>query len=183
MALDAEEARLIRETLDDFKVGMRLRGEINLRVARRVTLILRLGMVSVALFSLVMLFMLSAFSGQVKEMRGALMTMNNQFSSISQDMARIRNILVVMEGRVAEIDTLASHTSAIAGSMLSVDRSMGLITDDVAALRQEVDGITAQVQQMQGEFRGLEPTVHGIGRDVHRMGGPMRLFNDLNPFR
>ncbi|HEY9163267.1 MAG TPA: hypothetical protein VIN57_01560, partial [Magnetovibrio sp.] len=58
----------VRQAIADFKRAMELRGELNLRVGRRVTAILRTGMLSFAVVTIIMVGMLIAFTSRVTDM-------------------------------------------------------------------------------------------------------------------
>jgi len=90
MQITEDQEKLIRRATEDFIKAMDIRSATNVRVARRVTAILRIGMVSFGAVSLILLLMLYAFTSKMDEMIVALDTMNRQFSSMSGDMTLIR---------------------------------------------------------------------------------------------
>ena len=58
MDITENEAAQMRQAVVDFKKAMELRSELNLRVARRVTSILRVGMFSFAVVTVLLVVML-----------------------------------------------------------------------------------------------------------------------------
>ena len=97
MEITAEQKEQILRATDEFRKAMEIRGAMNIRVAKRVTSILRISMVSFGLVTLVLLIMLFAFTSKMDEMIVALNTMNGQFSSISKDMTKMRASVSSME--------------------------------------------------------------------------------------
>ncbi|MBG7609224.1 MAG: hypothetical protein IZT55_00005 [Anaerolineae bacterium] len=182
MEITTGQEESIRQAAEDFRKAMGIRSSMNLRVAKRVTFILRISMVSFGLVSLMLLIMLYAFTSKMDEMILALDTMNGQFSSMSKDMTTMRTTLYRMENNISYVSAITQVTRDISGTVgamkIEVDGMKGII----ASLNYEVYGITDQVNNMTGQMRLLDPAVQYIGRDVNRMSGPMRLFNDFNPF-
>jgi len=182
MEITEEHEKRIRQAIEDFSVAMEIRSSTSVRVAKRVTAILRIGMVSFGVVTLILLLMLYAFTSKMDEMIVALNTMNMQFSSMSADMTKMRTTLYSMERDISYVPVITLATRDIRGTVgemrVEVDRMNGTIAD----LNQEVYGITNQVNSMTWQISSLDPAVQYISRDVNRMSGPMRAFNIFNPF-
>ena len=181
MEISTEQEERIRQATEDFSKAMDIRSATNVRVARRVTAILRIGMVSFGVVTLILLLMLYAFTSKMDEMIVALNTMNQQFSSMSEDMSMMTTTLYGMERNISYVPAITLATKdirSIVGKMrVEVDGMKGTI----ANLNHGVYEITNQVSNMTSQISSLDPAVQHIGRDVNRMSGPMRLFNNLNP--
>jgi uncharacterized protein YoxC len=108
--------------------------------------------------------------------------MNRQFFSMSGDMATMRSTLHGMEQNIAHVPVITDATMGIRGSVSSMRTDVTAMNGTIASLNREVHGITSQVHGMNREFRSIDPAIQYMGRDVYRMSGPMRMFNDLNPF-
>ena len=87
-----------------------------------------------------------------------------------------------MEHNISFVPAIAQITKNISGTVntmrIEVDGMQAVIT----SLDKEVYGITDQVNNITGQMQLLDPAVQHIGRDVNRMSGPMRMFNNFNPF-
>ena len=83
----------VRQAITDFRRGMEIRSSLNLRVAKRVTLMLRTGIVSMGLITIILLVMLIAFNNKLVEMSNVLDTMNQKFSSMSKDMGQMQTVI------------------------------------------------------------------------------------------
>jgi len=151
MEITKEQEQRLLEATEDFSRAMEIRNAMSLRVAMRVTSILRIGMVSLGLVTLILLLMLYAFTSKMDAMIDALETMNMEFSSMSEDMGLMRTTISGMERNISHVPAITLH------------------------------GITGHVGNLTWQMRGIDPAVQHMGRDVNRMSGPMRMFNIINP--
>ena len=181
MEITEEQEKKIRKAIEDFGIAMEIRNAITIRVAKRVTLILRAGMVSLSVVTVILLLMLYAFTSKMGAMIDALATMNTQFSAMSEDMGRIRSTMNEMENDIAYLPAITTSTLNIGGSVKDMNSEVVGINETITNLNYKVHGITNNVSGMNQIFRSIDPAVQNIGRDVYRSTGPMRLFNDLNP--
>jgi len=181
MEITEDQEKLIRRATEDFIKAMDIRSATNVRVARRVTAILRIGMVSFGAVSLILLLMLYAFTSKMDEMIVALDTMNRQFSSMSDDMTLIRSTMHAMERSISYVPAITLATSDIRNTVGEMRAEVDAMKATVASLNRETYGITNQVNDMTLQMNLLDPAVQHMGRDVNRMSGPMRMFNNFNP--
>lgn len=154
---------------------------MNVRVARRVTAILRIGMVSFGVVTLILLLMLYAFTSKMDEMIVALNTMNMQFSSMSEDMTLMKTTLYSMEHNISYVPAITRAIIDMRATVGDMRIEVDAMKRTIASLDHEVYGITNQVHGMTGQMNALDPAVQNMGRDVNRMSGPMRTFNIFNP--
>jgi predicted metalloprotease len=90
MQLTEEQHTKICQVVADFRRGMEIRSNLNLRVARRVTQILRTGILGLGTITVILVVMLIAFNMKLVEMSAVLQTMNQKFSSMSKNMAKMQ---------------------------------------------------------------------------------------------
>jgi hypothetical protein len=179
MTVDQEE--LIRRASEDFRKAMEIRSSMNVRVAKRVTAILRIGMLSFGVVTLVLLLMLFAFTSKMNEMIVALDTMNGQFSSMTEDMTMMKTTLYSMERNISHVPAITQATTDISNTVSEMRAEVDGMKVTIVKLNHELYGITSQVNNMTWEISSLDPAVQHIGRDVNRMSGPMRTFNIFSP--
>lgn len=181
MEITADHEDRLRRATEDFRKAMEIRNSMSVRVARRVTAILRIGMVSFGVTALILLMMLYAFTSKMDEMIVALNTMNGQFSSMSKDMTTIRTTLHSMDRNISYVPIITQATRAISNTVGDMRTEVDGTNSTIASLNLEVFGITKQVGNMTWQIRSIDPAVRHIGRDVYRMSGPIRMFNQFNP--
>lgn len=183
MEITTEQEQRLLQATKDFRTAMEIRNSMSVRVARRVTAILRIGMVSLGAVTVILLLMLYAFTSKMDEMIYALETMNEKFSSMSQDMTTMRTTLSGMERNISHVPAITMATTDITGNVSEMRTGIGNMEKTIGNLRNEVNAITGQVGNMTWQFRSLDPAVQHMGHDVNRMSGPMRMFNMFNPVK
>lgn len=176
------ERELLVQALDDFNKAMALRTERNVRAAKRVTVILRAGILSIVLMGSLMAAMLWAFTDRVRVIVDVVSTMRLEFKDMSDNMAKMRVTL----GRI-ENDMTAF--SVVTGEMHFTRDTVGNMNADVQAMATQmdvmttdIDLITADVFRMNQAFRLLAPSVSRIGANVDQGSAPAKTFNSVFPF-
>jgi hypothetical protein len=176
------DAAAVSRALDDFFRAMDLRTNRNVRVGKRVTLMLRVGVVSLVLLALLMAGMIWAFTDRVGVMIGVLGTMRTEFSGMAGNMTEMHRILGGLERDMAsfsvvtdEMDVMRSTVSEMTGEVQEMAGRMAIMSGDVNL-------VTGNVANMNQSFRLLGPSVSAIGAKVDRGSGPMKTFYDVSPF-
>lgn len=181
MEITKNHEEQIRQATEDFKKAMGIRNTMSIRVAKRVTAILRIGMVSFGVVTLILLLMLFAFTSKMDEMIVALDTMNGQFTTMSENMTMIKSTMNSMQRNIGHVPVITQATVSISSSVAGMRAEVDGMKENIASLNREVYVITNQVGNMNGQIRSIDPAVQYMSRDVNRMSGPMRLFNKFNP--
>ena len=162
MEMTTDQEKMIRQAAEDFKKAMELRSSMNVRVARRVTAILRIGMVSFGAVSLILLLMLYAFTSKMEEMIVVLDTMNVKFTSMSENMTIMRATLNSMEHKISYVPAITHATMDIRDTVSNMRTEVVSMEGTVASLNNEVYGITSNVSNMNLQIRTLDPAVQYI---------------------
>jgi len=181
MEITKEQEQRLLEATEDFSRAMEIRNAMSLRVAMRVTSILRIGMVSLGLVTLILLLMLYAFTSKMDAMIDALETMNMEFSSMSEDMGLMRTTISGMERNISHVPAITLAVGDITGTVGEMRSEVENMKLNIGSLNKQVHGITGHVGNLTWQMRGIDPAVQHMGRDVNRMSGPMRMFNIINP--
>ncbi len=181
MQITAAQEERIRQATEDFRKAMQIRNAMSVRVATRVTAMLRIGMVSMGVVTVILLMMLYAFTSKMDEMIVALDTMHTEFSSMAQDMTTMRTTLAGMERNISHVPAITRATIDMNGTVADMRTHVAGMQDNMGTLKRELNTVTGQVGNMNWQMRTLTPAMHHMGRDVNRMSGPMRLFNRMNP--
>jgi outer membrane murein-binding lipoprotein Lpp len=182
MEITAQQEARVRQATEDFRMAMEIRNAMSVRVAKRVTAILRIGMVSLGMVTIILMMMLYAFTSKMDEMIVALNTMNTKFSSMAEDMTVMKTTLYGMEKYVAHVPSITRATVDMTGNVGIMHTSVETMQQTIGQLNNEVHVTTGQVTNMTRHIRTLDPAVQHLGTDVNRMSGPMRMFNIFNPF-
>jgi hypothetical protein len=181
MEITAEQEMRVRQATEDFHRAMKIRNAMSVRVAKRVTAILRIGMVSLGMVTIILMMMLYAFTSKMGEMIIALDTMKTEFTSMARDMTAMKKTLYHMEHNVAHVPAITRATVDMAGTVGIMRSSVEAMQQTISQLNTDVHATTGQVTNMTWQMRTLDPAVQHMGRDVNRISGPMRMFNIFNP--
>jgi hypothetical protein len=162
--------------------AMELRMQRNVRVGKRVTAMLRFGVVGFAALALLMAWMIWVFTDRVRVMVEVLGTMRIEFSQMAGNMSSMQTIIGGLEKDMAsfsvvteEMDVMQSTVAGMRGEVEEIAVLMGTLSGDVTMVNAHVSG-------MNQSFRLLRPAVTGIGASVNRGSAPMKTFYNLFPF-
>lgn len=176
------EAAEMRQAVVDFKRAMELRSELNLRVARRVTSILRVGMFSFAVVTVILVVMLFAFTSSVGNMISVLDTMRVQFSSMSADMRQMRTVIAAMDRDLATFPVVVGELDSMRTTVAKMNANLATMSGSMTSVESKMRVITTDVANMNQSFRYLEPALVGIGANVNQASEPMKTFNNIFPW-
>ena len=182
MELTEEQHIDIHQAVAYFRRGMEIRSGLNLRVAKRVTLILRISFISMGVFTVIMVGTLLAFNNKLVEMNYVLDTMNQKFGSMSEDMGKMQVVIKQIDRNITYLPGIVDETSAMKDVVQVMRGDIGAISGSVANLQINLTGITGNVDNMTQTFRGLDNTMQHLGVDINKMSGPSKMFNKMMPF-
>ena len=176
------DAAAVARALDDFFKAMDLRTERNVRVAKRVTVMLRVGVLSLALLGLLMAGMIWAFTDRVRVMIDVLSTMRTEFSEMAGNMSKMRQILGGLEQDMVSFSVVTKEMHVMRSTVSAMRVEVQEIAGRMATMSGDVTLVAGNVANMNQSFRLLSPSVSGIGVKVDRGAGPMKSFYNLFPF-
>lgn len=182
MNLTQEQHEALRQSVAHFRDAMDVRSRLNLRVAMRVTAILRVGMISLGVVAIIFLFLLFVLTSKITYMIDVIDTMNTQFTSMSKDMGEMRGVIVQMDQYMSTMPVIVQEVGAMQGSVSTLNGHISEIATRMQTIDKGLTRITQHVGNMTGTFRVMDGSVNRIDQDVHRMSRPMKLFNSLSPF-
>lgn len=166
----------IRRAATNFQKAMEVRSGLNLRVAVRVTYLLRIGMISLAVIAVIFLLMLWVMNSRMENVLQVMKTMNVQFISMAQNMSVMRHTIVKMNQSMISVPIIVNEIEIMKGSVL-------VLNQEILTISSNLNEITKNVDQMTITFGSLDSTVQNIAFSVNRTARPMKLFNQMMPFR
>lgn len=182
MDVSENQAQGLRQAVADFKQAMELRGELNLRVARRVTSILRAGMFSFGVIAVILVGMLIAFTSRVSDMIVVLDTMRVQFSAMSSDMREMRAVIAQMDQDLQAFPAVVAELDGMRSVVGQMNTNLQSMSKKVTGVENRMQTITLNVDHMNQSFRHLEPSVLGLGGNINKASEPMKNFNSIFPW-
>lgn len=181
MTIDPDEQRKLEEIASSFRNILDQQFAMHLQVARRTTALIRIGMTSLAVIAVAMLFLLLTLSYQINPMIDAVGTMNRHFTSIAGNMGTMKEAILEMESHVAQMPVMSREMDGMQGSVREMTQTLGDLSQRMRSLDANMAAITQSVGRMTATFAVMNQTVGGMGHDVNRMTGPLRTFNAINP--
>jgi hypothetical protein len=121
-------------------------------------------------------------SYQLPHMTTAMIQMNEKFSRVSNDMAKMDLVVADMNLNMQSLPEIITHVDRMNDSLVAVDTSVSLIGDNMVRIDNNLGNITVSVRDMRGSFQFMEGNVARMGRNTNQLSQPMRMFNWFNPF-
>jgi len=176
------DSELISRAMEDFVRAMELRTVRNVRVAKRVTAMIRFGAVGFALLGVLMGVMIWAFTDRVHLMTGVLSTMQIEFGQMSDNMAEMRRTLDRLQKDMASFTSITEEMHVTRGAVSAMNGGVQEMGAQTEAMSRDFELVTRHVGEMTQSFRLLSPSVAGIGVNVDQGSGPAKTFNRWFPF-
>ncbi len=181
MELSSKQLEQMRQMAIDFEKAMKIRSGLNLRVAQRVTLLLRIGTVSLAVIVVIFLLILWVMTTQMSHMSKALNTMNIRFTVIAKDLADVQNSVMKMRKNVASLPVISGELESVQSTTATLNRDLEVIFSKLSVVDHNMNKITSNIGDLSHSLHGLDWSVQGIGGNVHRLSRPMKFFNSYSP--
>lgn len=178
----ADEVR-IDEAIDRLQRVIRLLGERQEFLDRRISALSRLALFDLFAVVLTISLLVIILSVQAPELRNAVATMNIHFGAMSDDMYSIRRSMARMTEDVAGLPGIIAQIDHIQGNVGHMSGSIGTMTERVATMNTNLGHMTLQVNDMSLSFAVMDDSLMRMRQDVDHMSKPMRFFNQMNPFR
>lgn len=178
----ANEAR-IDEAIDRLQHVIQLLGERQEFLDRRISALSRLALFDLFAVVLSISLLVIILSVQAPELRTAVATMNLHFGAMSDDMYNIRRSMARMTEDVSALPGIIREVDSIQGSVGQMSNRIGTMSTRVGTMNTNLGLMTQQVNDMSLSFAVMDDTVMRMMQDVNHLSKPMRMFNQMNPFR
>jgi len=178
-----EKDQAMHNALGAFSRIIRLRDRMNLRVAKRVTLLIRATFIGFGLVMGAFLFMVIVLSSQMSHITKTITTMNEHFTSMNNDMDHMLFAMKKMDENVATLPTTVKHMDVMYHHVHRMSKNMIVINADMGSMSKDMTRLARDVGDMKKSFGHLDASVWKMQKNVDHMSSPMRLFNRVNPFR
>ncbi|MBF0610506.1 MAG: hypothetical protein G8345_11040 [Magnetococcales bacterium] len=172
---------LLQQVIADIQTTLQLRNAFHIRVARKVTILLRVGLVSLGVLAIILLLLLTALSSQTQSLITIVGTMNQRFVSMSDNMYTMRNTIERMEKSVATMPIITGEVTRMRHTVTAMSGELTGMDKRLIGIHRQVAGIENNMAHMTMTFGMLDRGVQGMGVDVHRMSRPMKTFNSISP--
>lgn len=178
---DKNNRDLLKQAMTDFKDAVHIRNGLHIRVASRVTTLLRVGAVSLVMVAVVFLFLLWTVSSKLDMMFKVMEVMNYRFTNMAKDMAVMREIITSMDQHMASMPMIVGEVGTMQKTMAAMNPNIQQIAIQMHLIENNLGGITQAVGHMTQTFSSMDFNVQEIDKGVNRTARPMKLFNQFSP--
>ncbi len=172
-----------RETMTAFNQAMHERGELSLRIARRTTQIIRVGVLGMLVINAVLFFLVYTLSTRIGNMTDSVVTLSGRlnnidsnFSSMTQSVQQMAESVNTMNTNMAgmredmtSLPAMASSVNELNTHILGINGYMGGMYNTMYKLQQDTGQINYQLGIMNSQ-------VGAMVKDVDTMSGPMKMM-------
>jgi len=180
---DPADSRQLDQALASFsevlKIMHQQQQQLEQQSARRHHIAMSGFVVLVASLSLLLLVL----SRQLPVMTNTVDTMNQYFTSITDDMGFMRRSMAAMDRNVQSMPVMLRHIDHIHTGVSQISADVDSMAAHMQTITLSMDQVTGGVVDMRHSFEIIDDSVDRMTRDVRRMSQPMKLFNQMNPFR
>jgi len=180
--LDIDYAKSLDQSIDRLgDIIQRLEVRQN-GIERRFNMLYQTAAVALTIIVLSITLLVVVLSLQLPQMTTAMLEMNDKFSSVSKNMARMDRVIDEINSDMQSLPQIIGHVDRVNSSLLTMNGGVSMIGEDMVRIDNSIGGITLSVTDMRNSFYYMEGNVGGMGRDVNNLSQPMRIFNRMNPF-
>lgn len=170
---------LLRQSVDQMRHAVGVRDQLHVRVGSRVTSIIRVQMVTLAIASIGMTLLVGVLAWHFRYMVEAMETMNTHFRQMSEDMTTMQQVIVRMDSHMKGMPSISGDVVTMDRIIGNMRSDMNIIATSMNAMNQDILQVQGSVVRMTNTFDAMDTAVLGIGRDVNTMSAPMKDFNSI----
>ncbi len=179
-SLDQElDAKTLLKMSKQLQNILEIRGDLNLKVAKRVTFLTRFTITIFGVSSVSMLVFIMIMATNIVQLTKTVDTMNTLFGKMTDDMVVMNKNVATMEDRVSSIPSMKKNLVTMDKTMIDMSGGMKNMKSDMKVIRQDMDKMDKSVTQMASSFTQTENSMLKMKSDVNILAKPMRLFNKM----
>jgi len=118
--------QLAQSAIQKFNHTLELRNQMHFHIAMRVTSIIRVGMISIGGLVVVMFLLVSLLLWKFQAMVEAMTTMNQHFNLMSEDMGKMREMVLKMDQSMQPMPTITERVQTMDQSVFAMNQNMDL---------------------------------------------------------
>jgi methyl-accepting chemotaxis protein len=172
-----EICQIVSTTMKDFRESMDMTREMSIRIGKRTTQIIRMGMLSVFILGAVMTYLITTMAGDFGRMTEHMVAMTGYMESMEKNFKEV-------SGRMAHMDLTLTGMSQSVYVLPEINETMSLLgrntyqmSSDMHTMVGDVSEMQTDVSSMSGSLDTMDRKVGGMNAAVHDMTGSMRYMN------
>lgn len=174
--LDAQTLQKMNKQLQNI---LAMRGDLSLKVAKRVTFLTRFIMIVFGAITISLLLFIIIMSTRISALTDTVNTMNTLFSNMTDDMVIMRKHVAKMEANVGSMPGMQKNLVSMDESMKNMNAGMRDMSTNMKVIRQDMDIMSQSVNKMDDSFSQTQSSLSKMDSDVDRLSRPMRIFNKV----
>ena len=179
-SLDRElDAQTIQKMSRQLQSILAMRGDLNLKVAMRVTFLTRFVMTMLGMITLSLLLLMIIMSNRIVVLTDTVNTMNTVFTNMTDDMVIMREHVGKMETNVASMPNMYQNLISMDKTMIDMNGDIKYMATDMQTIRADMDKMVEAINKMDGEFSQTHDSLIRMQSDVDILSSPMRMFNKM----
>jgi outer membrane murein-binding lipoprotein Lpp len=173
---ELSQEQIIQQINHKYRQAMDLRFTINIRVAKRMTIIIR-GLIAVFAVLLISFFLLiSVLTQHTNEINDTINTINLYFTSMTEDMHAMRLNVASMEQDMSVMPIIMEEVATINGHVNTMGKSIESLAQKMHTINQHMSSMDEDITAMSTTLLKMDNTVHYIDIDVDNLSSPMKSY-------
>lgn len=143
----------------------------------------RMAAIAFALVVASLSFLVIILSQQFPAMTGAITDMNDRFTTVANNMARMDRSVSHMESSMERFPEIVANLDGMNASVTEMALDVRTMRAVMGVMDEQMKTMSLSVADMRQSFELMEANLLRIGHDVSRLSAPAKMFNQFNPFR
>lgn len=166
---EEEILEMVSTTMRDFRESMEYSREMSVKIGRRTTQIIRMGMLSVLILGIVMAYLITTMAGDFGRITEQMMavsknmeSMENHFESVNARMAEMQIHLARMNHSVGVLPQMNRSV----GVLPAMQNTLGTMSTNLASMDKNVAGMHNAVGHMTGSMQRMDSQMNKMSRPM-----------------
>jgi uncharacterized protein YoxC len=163
----------IADTMLEFREEMEYYDNLGGKIAAKTRLIMRVVFSTLIICTIYMLIMIYQMANNMSVMTMHLEEMYGRFSTMSQDMRDITQMVDSMGNNISGMPEIAASMTEMDSNVNAMSGSVHGMNDSVTTMDSDMVHINSNMQEMTGRLSNMNRSVNGMSYDVNEMAAPM----------
>lgn len=172
-----EICQIVSTVMQDFRASMEMSREMSIKIGKRTTQIIRMGMLSVFILGAVMTYLITTMAGDFGRMTENMVAMSGYMKSMEKNFAQVSGRLANMDLTLTGMSQSVYVLPEINETMHILGRSTYQMSSDMHTMVGDVSEMQTDVSSMSGSLDTMDRKVGGMNAAVNDMTGSMRRMN------
>ena len=168
---------IVSTVMQDFRASMEMSREMSIKIGKRTTQIIRMGMLSVFILGAVMTYLITTMAGDFGRMTENMVAMSGYMKSMEKNFSQVSGRLANMDITLTGMSQSVYVLPEINDTMHVLGRSTYQMSSDMHTMVGDLGEMQTDVSSMSGNLDAMDKKVGGMNAAVYDMTGSMRHMN------